>query len=85
MSPPFMSRENRGRGPIEYDRRYERSPPLSTYRGVGVYHEVKMEKDYPNKVQLDSKGELIGKYADMFRTDIMAFSKELDPGPNWEG
>jgi hypothetical protein len=21
----------------------------------------------------------------MFRADIVAFSKELDPGPNWEG
>jgi hypothetical protein len=50
-----------------------------------MFHDVKPEKEEPNKVQLDMKDEPIGKYADLFRADIVSFSKELDPGPNWEG
>jgi hypothetical protein len=49
-----------------------------------VFQDVTREKDSPNKVQLDSKREPMGKYVDLFRANIVAFSKELDPGPNWE-
>jgi hypothetical protein len=46
---------------------------------------VKTEREDLNRVQLDGKGEPTGKYADLFRVDIVSFSKELDPSPNWEG
>lgn len=55
---------------------------LSTSRGLRVYHKVKVEKDKSNKVQLDSKGEPTSKYVELFRADLIAFSKELDPRPN---
>jgi hypothetical protein len=85
LSPPSLSRENRGRRNSVYDMKHDRSPPPSTSRGLRQFHDVKDEKEAPNRVQLDTKGEPTGKYADMFRSDIVAFSKELDPGPNWEG
>jgi hypothetical protein len=85
LSPPFPSLERRGQGPREYERRYKRSLLPSTSRGLRVYYKVKVEKDESNKVQLDSKGEPTGKYVEFFRADLVAFSKELDPRPNWEG
>jgi hypothetical protein len=86
ISPPFHPRQQRGRQHLEYyDSRLERSPAPSTSRAHRVFHDVKPEKEEPNKVQLDMKGEPTGKYADLFRVNIVSFSKELDPGPNWEG
>jgi hypothetical protein len=50
-----------------------------------VYQDLKQDQEAPNKIPLDSKEELTGKYTDMFQAYIVVFSKELDPGPNWNG
>jgi hypothetical protein len=81
----YVPREHRRGSPPQVGSRNDRTPPPSTSRAIRVYDEVKTEKEDANRVQLDSKGKPTGKYVDMFRADIVAFSKELDPGPNWEG
>jgi hypothetical protein len=85
LSPPFLSRGHSSRGQTQYSSRFERSPPPSSSRALRLYDKVKVEKEDANRVHLDSKGEPTRKYADLFRADIVSFSKELDPGPNWDG
>jgi hypothetical protein len=48
-----------------------------------MYQDLKHNQEAPNKIQLDSKREPTGKYVDMFRADIVTFSKELEM--NWDG
>jgi hypothetical protein len=83
ISPPFHPRDQCGRQHRDYyGNRLDRSPPPSSSHGHRLFQNVKTEKDESNKVQLDMKEEPTGKYADLFRADIMSFSKELDSGPN---